>query len=68
MNPSTLFKEITSDLSESTQMKICERLNISRTTLWRRLKNPAAMRLDQAIKLCNAFAIENPRDLVTPLK
>ena len=64
MMPSQLFRELTSNLSESAQIKICQRLDISRTTLWRRLKDPAAMRLDQAIKLCNAFAIENPRDLL----
>ena len=68
MSPSILFTELTSNLSEMELQSIAQRLDISRTTLWRRLKDPAAMRLDQAIKLCNAFAIDNPRDLITPLK
>jgi|DEB0MinimDraft_6_1074348.scaffolds.fasta_scaffold123211_2 predicted DNA-binding protein (UPF0251 family) len=65
MMPSQLFREITQDLSEIELQKIALRLDISRTTLWRRLKDPAAMRLDQAIKLCNCFNINNPKDLLT---
>ena len=65
MNPSQLFKELTNNLSEMELQSIAQRLDISRTTLWRRLKDPAAMRLDQAIKLCNCFNINNPKDLLT---
>lgn len=68
MMPSQLFREITQDLSEIELQSLCKRLDISRTTLWRRLKDPAAMRLDQSIKLCNTLGIQNPRDLVIPLK
>ena len=64
MSPSRLFVEITQDLSEMELQSIAQRLDISRTTLWRRLKDPAAMRLDQAIKLCNTLGIQNPRDLL----
>ena len=65
MMPSQLFRELTSNLSEMELQNIAQRLDISRTTLWRRLKDPAAMRLDQAIKLCNCFNINNPKDLLT---
>ena len=65
MMPSQLFRELTSNLSEMELQNIAQRLDISRTTLWRRLKDPAAMRLDQAIKLCNCFNIDNPKDLLT---
>jgi predicted DNA-binding protein (UPF0251 family) len=65
MKSSQLFREITQDLSEMELQSIAQRLDISRTTLWRRLKDPAAMRLDQAIKLCNCFNINNPKDLLT---
>lgn len=49
------------------RQEIQEKLDISRGTLWRWINDPAAIRLDQAIKLCDYMAIENPRDLVTPL-
>ena len=65
MMPSQLFRELTSNLSEMELQNIAQRLDISRTTLWRRLKDRAAMRLDQAIKLCNCFNIDNPKDLLT---
>lgn len=62
------IQEMWRDTPTYKKQEIQENLDVSRQTLWRWIGDPGAMRLDQAIKLCNAFAIENPRDLVTPLK
>lgn len=65
--PSKLFIEMVESLTNEQEERLRQKLDISKTTYWRRVKDPAAMRLDKAIKLCQALAIENPRDLVEPL-
>lgn len=62
--PSELFIKMAISLTKEQEEKLIAKLDISKTTYWRRVKDPSAMRLDQAVKLCNAFAIENPRDLI----
>lgn len=62
------IKEMWRDTPTWKRQAIQEKLDVSRQTLWRWINDAPAMRLDQAIKLCDLLAIENPRDLVTPLK
>lgn len=49
------------------RQELLQTLDITRQTWHNWRTDPAAMRLDQAIKVCNFYAIENPRDLVQPI-
>lgn len=67
-NTTYSINEMWDDLSLKNRKRFYQETQIAKSTWYDWLKDPGKMPLHSAITICQWFAIENPRDLVTPLK